>query len=143
MLLALALVELLLPSLSGFLEPDLELSYFGEGGLLLPIIGLVLLVGAAGGLYPAFYLSRFQPAQVLKANKSTAEAAGSGRLRNVLVIGQFAVSIGLIICTAVVYAQTVYARSADPGYKSDGLIQVENIGRRAVDAAGRHHRRAK
>src|SRR3546814_13238338 len=108
------------------------LNYVGEGGLLLPIVALIVLVGAAGGLYPAFCLSRFQPAQVLKANKSTAEAAGSGRLRSALVIAQFAVSIGLIICTAIVYGQTVYARSVDPGYQRDGLIQVENIGRREM-----------
>ena len=57
-----------------------------------------------GGLYPAFFLSRFQPATVLKANKSSAETPGTGRLRNVLVVAQFAVSIGLIICTAVIYA---------------------------------------
>jgi putative ABC transport system permease protein len=136
MLLALALVEFLLPPLSNFLEANLKVSYFGEGGLILPILGLVLLVGAAGGLYPAFYLSRFQPAQVLKANKSSAEAAGSGRLRNALVIGQFAVSIGLIICTAVVYAQTVHARSADPGYKREGLIQVSNLNRRQLTPMG-------
>jgi len=42
------------------------------------------------------------------------------------------VSIGLIICTAVVYAQTVYARSVDPGYHRDGLIQIENLGRRQL-----------
>jgi putative ABC transport system permease protein len=78
------------------------------------------------------YLSRFQPAKVLKANKSSAEAHGSGSLRNVLVVAQFAVSIGLIICTAVVYGQTVHARTADPGYKRDGLLQVENIGRREM-----------
>ena len=133
MLLALAMVELVLPPLSGFLDAGLEIHYFGEGGLILAIIGLVLLVGAAGGIYPAFYLSRFQPAQVLKANKSTAEAAGSGRLRNALVIGQFAVSIGLIICTAIVYAQTVHARTADPGYKREGLIQISGIGRRQLE----------
>ena len=85
MLLALALVELLLPALAAFLDADLQMRYFGWDGMLLPILGLTLLVGAAGGVYPAFYLSRFQPAQVLKANKSSAEAAGSGRLRNVLV----------------------------------------------------------
>jgi putative ABC transport system permease protein len=132
MLLALAMAEVALPPLSNFLNADLKLGYFGTGGLILPILVLVLIVGAAGGIYPAFYLSRFQPAQVLKANKSTAEAAGSGRLRNALVIGQFAVSIGLIICTAVVYAQTVYARSADPGYHRDGLIQVGAFGRRQL-----------
>ncbi|MFC7500180.1 FtsX-like permease family protein [Enterovirga sp. GCM10030262] len=132
MLVALAFTELALPFFAKFLDADLSLDYVGEGGLLLPIIGLVLLVGAAGGLYPAFYLSRFQPAQVLKANKSSAEAQGSGRLRNALVVAQFAVSIGLIICTAIVYTQTVHARTADPGYNREGLLQVENIGRREV-----------
>jgi putative ABC transport system permease protein len=132
MLVALALAELLLPFLSTFLDATLQMHYFGSGGMLLPIVGLTLLVGAAGGVYPAFYLSRFQPAQVLKANKSSAEASGTGMLRNALVIAQFAVSIGLIICTAVVYAQTVYARTADPGYRRDGLIQIENLGRRQL-----------
>src|SRR5688572_17835823 len=132
MVLALAFVELLLPALSSFLDADLAMSYFGLDGMLLPILLLTLLVGAAGGVYPAFYLSRFQPAQVLKANKSSAEATGTGRLRNGLVILQFAVSIGLIICIAVVYAQTVYARTVDPGYRRDGLIQVENLGRRQL-----------
>jgi len=132
MIVALAMVELLLPYFSSFLDADLTIAYWGSDGLLLPILGLVLLVGATGGLYPAFYLSRFQPAQVLKANKSSAEAAGSGRLRNILVVAQFAVSIGLIICTAIVYGQTVFARTADPGYKRAGLIQVDGIGRRQI-----------
>jgi putative ABC transport system permease protein len=133
MLLALAMVELLLPALSNFLNATLAMHYFGWNGMLLPIVGLTLLVGAAGGVYPAFYLSRFQPAQVLKANKSSAEAEGTGLLRNALVVGQFAVSIGLMICTAVVYAQTVYARTVDPGFHRDGLIQVENIARRQLN----------
>jgi putative ABC transport system permease protein len=132
MLLALAFVEVLLPAFSSFLAADLEMVFVGEGGLLLPVVALVAVVGAAGGIYPAFYLSRFQPAQVLKANKSSAEAQGSGSLRNILVIAQFAVSIGLIICTAIVYAQTVHARTADPGYKRDGLLQLEGVGRREM-----------
>jgi putative ABC transport system permease protein len=132
MVAALACVELVLPALSSFLEADLQVSYIGEGGLLLPMIGLTLLVGLAGGLYPAFYLSRFQPATVLKANKSAADTAGSGRLRNVLVVAQFAVSIGLIVCTAIVYSQTEYAQSIDPGYRRDGLIQIDNVGSQAL-----------
>jgi len=132
MLVALAIVELALPSLARFLDATLEMRYFGEGAMLLPILLMTVLVGAAGGLYPAFYLSRFQPAQVLKANKSSAEAKGSELLRSILVVSQFAVSIGLIICTVVVYAQTVYGRTADPGYRRDGIIQVENLGRRQL-----------
>jgi putative ABC transport system permease protein len=49
-----------------------------------------------------------------------------------LVVAQFAVSIGLIICTAIVYAQTEHARSSDPGYRREGLIQVGNLNRAAL-----------
>jgi putative ABC transport system permease protein len=128
---ALAIVELSLPYLSDFLDADLQLAYLGKNGLLLPTLGLVAIVGAVGGIYPAIYLSRYQPAHVLKANRSSAETPGTGRLRNLLVVAQFAVSIGLIICTAVVYSQTVHARTADPGYKREGILQIE-IGYRSL-----------
>src|SRR4051794_3355131 len=129
MLLALALVELLVKPFAAFLDADIALSYFGKGGILLPAVGLALFVGLLSGVYPAFFLSRFQPAQVLKANRSAAETPGSGRVRTVLVVFQFAVSIGLIICTAVIYGQTVFARSVDPGYKRDHILQVNELGR--------------
>ena len=129
MLIGLALVELLVRPFAAFLNADLALSYFGKMGILLPAVGLTLLVGLASGLYPAFFLSRFQPAQVLKANRSAAETPGSGRIRSALVVLQFAVSIGLIICTAIIYAQTVYARTVDPGYKRDHILQVDNMSR--------------
>ncbi|SNS70898.1 putative ABC transport system permease protein [Sphingomonas laterariae] len=134
MLVALALAELLLPLFSNFLDARLQLRYFGADGVLLPIVGLVIVVGVAGGLYPAFVLSRFQPARVLKANRSAADTEGSGRLRSILVVGQFAVSIGLIICTAIIYAQTMYAQSVDPGYRRDGILQVEDFGRRQIES---------
>ena len=129
MLLALALVELLVKPFAAFLDAGLELDYLGTNGILLPAIALTLIVGIASGLYPAFFLSRFQPAQVLKANRSAAETPGSGRLRTALVVAQFAVSIGLIICTAVIYGQTVYARTVDPGFKRDHILQVDEMGR--------------
>jgi putative ABC transport system permease protein len=129
MLIALALVELLIRPFAAFLDADMNLAYFGSDGITLPVLLLVGMVGVLGGLYPAFFLSRFQPAQVLKANKSAAETPGSGRLRSILVVGQFAVSIGLIICTAIIYAQTVYARTVDPGYKRDHILQVEQLSR--------------
>jgi len=129
MLLALALVELLVRPFAAFLDSDITLSYFGRDGILVPAIGLTLIVGILSGLYPAFFLSRFQPAQVLKANRSAAETPGSGRIRAALVVMQFAVSIGLIICTAVIYGQTVYARNVDPGFKRDHILQMEELGR--------------
>jgi putative ABC transport system permease protein len=132
MLIALALFELVVPRLAEFLAVDLTVNYFGPDGLLLPLLLILLAVGLVGGLYPAFFLSRFQPASVLKANQSTSDTPGSVRVRSLLVIGQFAISIGLIVCTAVVYQQTVFARSTDPGYERDGILQVHNIGNAAV-----------
>jgi putative ABC transport system permease protein len=133
MLVALAIVELVLPLLAGFLDADLHLSYLGEGGILLPVIALVLIVGLAAGLYPAFVLSHFDPAPVLKSNRSGTDGQGSGRLRGALVVLQFAVSIALVICTAVVAAQTFYARSADAGYNREGLLQITGIGRKQLE----------
>jgi putative ABC transport system permease protein len=132
MLLALAIAELALPWLAAFLRADLQMGYWGMDGVLASALGLLLVVGLAGGLYPAFYLSRYQPGRVLKANQSAAEPTGTGRLRNVLVVAQFAVSIGLIVCTLIVYAQTRFAQTADPGFRREGLIQAGNFNRAMV-----------
>jgi len=133
MVAALAIVELTLPALSGFLDAGLTMRYFGSGGIFGPVVALTLVVGIAAGLYPALVLSHFDPAPILKSNRSGADAQGSGRLRSTLVVAQFAVSIGLIICTGVVAAQTIYARSADPGYNRTGLLQLGGIGRRQLE----------
>jgi putative ABC transport system permease protein len=145
MIVALAIVELALSPFNAFLNAEIQLSYFGANGILLPVLLLVLAVGVAGGLYPSLYLSRFEPARILKANKSAADSEGSGRLRNILVIGQFAVSTALIICTTVIYAQTIYGRTMDAGYRRDGLLQVGNFGFKGVtnDAALRFEERVR
>jgi putative ABC transport system permease protein len=129
MLIAVVLVELVMPPLASFLDADMEVSYFGSDGIALPVLVLVALVGILGGLYPAFFLSRFEPASVLKANKSSSETPGTGRLRSVLVVAQFAVSIGLIICTAIIYGQTVYARTVDPGFNRSNILQIDELSR--------------
>lgn len=127
MIFALALAEIVLPWFARFLGADLRLAYVGTEGILLPALGLVLVVGVAAGLYPAFYLSRFEPARILKANKSAADSESSGRVRNLLVVVQFGVSIGLMACTAIIYAQSAYARSLDPGFRRGGLLQLKNV----------------
>jgi putative ABC transport system permease protein len=133
MLLALTLVELATPWIGAWAEADLHMTYFGENGMLLPAAALFLVTGLAGGLYPAFYLSRFQPAAVLRANNSSAETPGSGRLRAALVVFQFAIAIGLIVCTSVILAQTRFVETVDPGYRRDGLIQIDSAWRFAGD----------
>ena len=132
LLIAVALAELALPALSDALNAQLTLDYVGPNGVLLPVVALWLVVGLAGGLYPAFYLSHYQPGAVLKANRSSAEPAGTGRIRNLLVVAQFAVSIGLIACTLVIYAQTRFVTTTDPGYRREGVFQVGNLNRAAI-----------
>jgi putative ABC transport system permease protein len=131
-LIALIILQLALPRLSAFLDAELELRWLGNGGLLMPVIALWMVVGIAGGLYPAFYLSRYRPAEVLKANRSTAEPIGTGRVRAILVVAQFAVSIGLIACTLIVAAQTRFAGTTELGFDRDRLIQVANANRAAI-----------
>jgi putative ABC transport system permease protein len=132
MLIAIALAEVTLPWLARYLGSDMHMAYWGREGILLPVAALLLVVGIAGGLYPAFYLSRYQPGAVLKANKSAAEPTGTGRLRNALVVAQFAVSIALIVCTAIVYSQTRFVQTTDLGYRRDGLIQAAGFNRAAI-----------
>lgn len=125
LVIAIALVELVLSPFNAFLHKQLRLDLFGDPGLLLIVVGLIAVVGVVGGLYPAIYLSRFRPATILRANQSSAH--GSSMLRSGLVVFQFAVSIALIVCTATIYSQTVYARTFDLGFQHDNMILVSGI----------------
>jgi putative ABC transport system permease protein len=134
MLIALAAVELAAPFVAARIDADLSFGYLGQGGILLPALALVVVTGLLGGLYPALSLSRFQPAAVLRANKGSAEAPGSARLRAGLVVLQFAIAIGLIVCTSLIWRQTRYVETVDPGYRRDGLIQIDSAWRFAGDS---------
>jgi putative ABC transport system permease protein len=127
LLVGVVLVELVLPSYSEFLGKELFFSYTDSMSLGI-LAGLVLVVGLVGGVYPALVLSGFQPARVLKANKST-ESSGSAMLRNALVVFQFTISIALIAATATVYGQMLYATSMDPGFNKEGLLAVMGANR--------------
>jgi putative ABC transport system permease protein len=130
--LAVAAVELATPWLGAALDADLHTHWFGQRGLVFPVIALWAVVAVAGGIYPAFYLSRYRPAEVLKANKSSAEPIGTGRLRTILVVAQFAVSIALIVCTLIVYRQTMFVQTSDLGFRREGIIQVANFNRASI-----------
>lgn len=121
MLLALVVVELVLPFYNDVLGRSLALNYVGDFTTLGSLVGLTVMIGIISGIYPALILSGFMPARVLKANKSS-ETKGSARFRFSLVLLQFAISIALVVATIVVYGQTFYVLNKDAGFDKDNKL---------------------
>jgi len=115
MLLAVSLVELALPAFRALLDPgenvsvapDIAFDYWRSAPLLLAMLGATLAVGAAASVYPALVLSSFRPAAVFKG--AALQGAGRARVRDFLVILQFAILVGLLFATTVIYRQTQFA----------------------------------
>lgn len=128
--LSLVIVELSLPLYNEIINKELALQY-GSTDLLYVVL-LTLFVGGIGGVYPAFILSGFRPAEILKANQSS-ETGSSAKLRAILVIFQFAVSIALFVSTAVVYGQILYAKNIELGFDKDNLLVINNLYREAAN----------
>jgi len=87
---------------------------------------LIAAIGAGllAGLYPSFYLSAFEPIKVLKGKLS--KGSKSGWLRSSLVVGQFAISIGLIVATMVVYQQMNFIQHIKLGYDKDQVLLIQD-----------------
>ncbi|HEY8003654.1 MAG TPA: ABC transporter permease, partial [Phenylobacterium sp.] len=130
-LIAAALIELSLPAVSAVLGEPIRLSYSGPDNIVPPLILLALLTGLASGVYPALVLSGFRPAGVLAAARAPGGGRGGARIREVLAVGQFAVAICLMVCTAVIYGQMEFVRHADLGFNRDDLVVVK-VGQREV-----------
>ncbi|MEE8370650.1 MAG: ABC transporter permease, partial [Sphingomonadales bacterium] len=130
------LVELALPYYSAFTERLLSLGALAEPRLMAGLGALVLVVAIGAGAHPAWIMSGYRPAKTLKANQS-AETTGSIRLRSSLVVIQFAVSIALMISTIIIYKQTDFARTLDPGFKKEGLLVLRGLGSDALESQTR------
>ena len=111
----------LLPTFNVIAGTSLTFSGTNTAGLALALAGLTMVVGVVAGSYPALYLSRFDAASVLKGGGPRG-GRGAVRLREALVVFQFAVSIGLIACTAVVTNQMAYARQANLGFDREQIV---------------------
>jgi putative ABC transport system permease protein len=131
-LMGLALCELVLPLFSAALGVTLKLDYLGDPWLAAMMAFVVLAVGVGAGAYPAFVLSRFQPASVLASARSPGGGRAGSRLREALVILQFAIAIAFTIGMAAIVSQAAYLHRADLGFRRQGLIQVDSFPHREL-----------
>lgn len=121
--LAFFIVFLMLPSFSGLVDR----SFDTDDLFLTPVFWIVLLgtgffVGIISGSYPAFFMSALKPIGIFK--NQIKGGSGSKRLRNVLVVGQFAITNILIIGSIVIFHQLEYIKSNDSGYDRDQILTV-------------------
>jgi len=89
--------------------------------LLVSVI-LIIIVGLFSGSYPAFCLSTFKPGTILRTGKSS--GSGSSLLRKILVVGQFTISITLLVGTFVVYTQLGFMKNKDLGFDKEQKLYI-------------------
>jgi putative ABC transport system permease protein len=130
MVLALALVEVLMPHFNAFLGRTILFDYWRSPDLAASIAGAVLLVGTLAGAYPAIVLSAFPPAWVLRSRSGG--PAGSQVLRETLVILQFAILIGLSVSTGILYQQTHFATHDSLRFDKDQVLLIRGTCAKAL-----------
>jgi putative ABC transport system permease protein len=126
-LIGLALVELTLPLVNTAGGLALKIDYLGSDSVLPFLVAVVVLVGLGAGVYPAIVLSRFRPAAVLASTRTPGGGRAGSRVREGLVVAQFAVAIAFIIATGVILSQSRYMKTADIGFHRSGLIVVKSF----------------
>jgi|WetSurSiteA1Bulk_404760.scaffolds.fasta_scaffold00120_21 putative ABC transport system permease protein len=122
-LLALLLSRLLLPVFNEIANKHLSFSVIWTPAVIGGILILASIVGLLSGSYPAFYLSSFDPVNVIKGQNDT--RGGNGALRKVLVVFQFTVSVVMITGTFIIGSQFRYMQNTDLGFDKDNLVVME------------------
>jgi putative ABC transport system permease protein len=122
LILALALVQVLLPRFADFLQTPIKFSYLADWPMLALSLAIAVGAGLLSGAYPALILSGARPAAVLRGANDG--GGGSAILRTGVVILQFAVSIALGIGTLVVFSQVDHARRAQLGFRHDNIVNL-------------------
>ena len=122
LILALVFIKATLPYFNNLLGSKLVLGLFANWYTIPLLLLFTIFVGFLSGSYPAFFLSSFNPYEVLKG--SVKNSMKNGRLRRVLVVFQFAVSILLIVGTLIMYRQIKYMLNRDLGFNKEELIVI-------------------
>ncbi|NQU51317.1 MAG: ABC transporter permease, partial [Bacteroidetes bacterium] len=131
-IIAALLVIILMPLFGRISDKDLSFSLLQNRYILLLLGGIVLTTLLLSVVYPAFYISTFNPAQVLK--KRLKKQTGVFNFRGLLVVFQFTLSIGLIIYSIAISNQLKFVNNYDIGYNRDNLIYLSLMG----DATSKH-----
>jgi len=121
--LAVTLVDLFLPTFNSLQGKEMSLLQSGNVWIYLFFLGVAVVTGFAAGSYPAFFLSGFKPARVLK--RDTNRGGKGALLRTILVISQFSVSILLILMTLVAYKQMTLIRNANLGFTREHIVHIQ------------------
>ena len=121
--LALILVELLLPAFNHLSSKDLSINFFGNSLSWIGFFSIAFLAGILSGIYPALFLSSFQPVETVTGRLFSGKA--KSHFREILVVAQFSLSIFLIIVTIVIGKQVNFMHSKDLGYDKDQIVTVE------------------
>jgi putative ABC transport system permease protein len=123
---ALIFIKATLPYFNNLLGTNLTLNLFASWYTIPVLVLFSLVVSFLAGSYPALFLSSFNPYEVLKG--SVKNSRQNGRLRRVLVVFQFAVSILLIIGTMIMYRQIKFMLNKDVGFNKEQLIVINRAG---------------
>jgi putative ABC transport system permease protein len=125
MLLGLGIMELLRMVIQPLTGLEIPLVITGDYTLVIIVVLTPVVVGFLAGLYPAFYLTSFRPAQVLKGKLTSGTATST--LRNALVVFQFTISIALISATLIVFQQLDFFQSQNLGFDKENILIVNNV----------------
>ena len=123
LIVSLVLIYALLPGFNTLANKALPFSYLLHPEVLFSLVGIILFIGVVGGSYPAFYLSGFNPVNVLKGK--LAARGGSVIFRKALVIAQFSISIFMLISTLIVFDQLQFIRNKDLGFDKAQVIRLD------------------
>ncbi|GAB2790204.1 ABC transporter permease [Rhabdobacter roseus] len=120
LVLAVLLVKLVLPGMSQFSQRALEFSIFSNPPLLLATLAGTIVIGLFSGLYPAAFLSAFQPIKVLKGTLQI----GKSTFRSALVVAQFTSAVFLITATGFAVKQLHFMQDKDPGFDREQVVII-------------------